>query len=120
MAVSSRRSSHTSLGLIILIRFPIREYGMNYESQPLQKHEIVEMKASEEIIQRILRSYRLMLSFYGRSNKFAWYGLMHTIQRYDLIGRRDWLVGKVTRGRGQSSAPARTAQTKVTLSQSLG
>ena len=50
---------------IIRIRFPIREYGMNFESQPLQEHEIEEMKASEEIIERILRSYRLMLSFYG-------------------------------------------------------
>lgn len=45
--------------------FPIREYGMNYDSQPLQPHEIKEMRASEEVMQRILRSYRLMLSFFG-------------------------------------------------------
>ncbi|PVG00253.1 hypothetical protein CPB86DRAFT_729827 [Serendipita vermifera] len=45
--------------------FPIREHGMNYASQPLQMHEIDAMKASPEIMDRIIRSYKLMLSFYG-------------------------------------------------------
>jgi hypothetical protein len=66
MAVSTRPRATPAWSLIIRIRFPIREYGMNFESQPLQEHEIEEMKASEEIIERILRSYRLMLSFYGK------------------------------------------------------
>ncbi|PPQ67715.1 hypothetical protein CVT25_009321 [Psilocybe cyanescens] len=45
--------------------FPIREYGMNYESQPLQTHEIREMMADPVVIGRIIQSYRLMLDFYG-------------------------------------------------------
>jgi hypothetical protein len=38
---------------------------MNYASQPLQMHEIEAMKASPEIMSRVIRSYKLMLSFYG-------------------------------------------------------
>lgn len=38
---------------------------MNYESQPLQPHEIEAMKADDEIMDRVVRSYRLMLDFYG-------------------------------------------------------
>ena len=38
---------------------------MNYESQPLQRHEVEAMKADETIVERVLRSYRLMLDFYG-------------------------------------------------------
>ncbi len=45
--------------------FPIQEFGMNYESQPLQRHELDAMKSSPEVIERILTSYRLMLDFYG-------------------------------------------------------
>jgi hypothetical protein len=48
-----------------LTRFPIREYGMNYESQPLQRHEIAAMKANPIVVERIIRSYELMLDFYG-------------------------------------------------------
>ena len=46
-------------------RFPIQEYGMNYESQPLSKHEIEQMKVNPVIVQRIIESYKLMLDFYG-------------------------------------------------------
>ena len=46
-------------------RFPIREYGMNYDSQPLQTHEIESMKADPTIIERVIKSYQLMLDFYG-------------------------------------------------------
>lgn len=46
-------------------RFPIQEYGMNYESQPLQKHEVESMKVDPLVIERIVASYRLMLDFYG-------------------------------------------------------
>ncbi|KAJ3567042.1 hypothetical protein NP233_g6618 [Leucocoprinus birnbaumii] len=45
--------------------FPIREHGMNWESQPLQLHEIETMKANPEIMSRIVKSYELMLDFYG-------------------------------------------------------
>jgi len=45
--------------------FPIQEHGLNYESQPLQPHEIEKMKADPQIIERVLTSYRLMLGFYG-------------------------------------------------------
>jgi len=45
--------------------FPIQEYGMNYQSQPLQRHEIEAMRADPEVVSRVLRSYRMMLDFYG-------------------------------------------------------
>ena len=46
-------------------RFPIREYGLNYAAQPLQKHEIKAMTKDETIMRRVLVSYQLMLDFYG-------------------------------------------------------
>ncbi|KAF7365073.1 OGFr-N domain-containing protein [Mycena venus] len=45
--------------------FPIREHGMNFESQPLQPHEIAAIKADPRALERLLASYRLMLDFYG-------------------------------------------------------
>ncbi|KAI0733481.1 opioid growth factor receptor conserved region-domain-containing protein [Irpex lacteus] len=45
--------------------FPIQEHGVNYQAQPLQPHEIEAMTADEEIIERVIKSYRLMLDFYG-------------------------------------------------------
>ncbi|KAG7440850.1 uncharacterized protein BT62DRAFT_982965 [Guyanagaster necrorhizus] len=45
--------------------FPIQEYGMNSQSQPLQRHELETMRSSPEIRQRVIRSYKLMLDFYG-------------------------------------------------------
>ncbi|KAJ7695943.1 opioid growth factor receptor conserved region-domain-containing protein [Mycena rosella] len=45
--------------------FPIREHGMNYQSQPLQPHEIAAMKGDQRVLERLLASYRLMLDFYG-------------------------------------------------------
>lgn len=38
---------------------------MNYQSQPLQQHELNTMRTDKEIVARVLRSYRLMLDFYG-------------------------------------------------------
>lgn len=38
---------------------------MNFESQPLQPHEITAIKADPRALQRLLASYRLMLDFYG-------------------------------------------------------
>lgn len=45
--------------------FPIREHGMNSESQPLQLHEIEKMKADPQCMERFLRSYEMQLHFYG-------------------------------------------------------
>lgn len=45
--------------------FPIREHGMNYQSQKLQKHEIEAIKADPACLERVLKSYELMLDFYG-------------------------------------------------------
>lgn len=38
---------------------------MNDASQPLQKHEIEKMRANPVIMERILKSYQLMLDFFG-------------------------------------------------------
>jgi len=45
--------------------FPIREEGLNSDSQPLQLHEVEKMKADPECIKRYLKSYDMMLHFYG-------------------------------------------------------
>ena len=46
-------------------RFPIREQGMNYQAQPLWPHELEAMKADEAVVGRFIKSYELMLDFYG-------------------------------------------------------
>ena len=38
---------------------------MNWDAQILQRHEAETMKNSPEIMERVLRSYRLILGFYG-------------------------------------------------------
>jgi len=45
--------------------FPIRENGMNIRSQKLQPHEIEAIKTDHECAARLVRSYELMLDFYG-------------------------------------------------------
>ncbi|KAI0357467.1 hypothetical protein OH77DRAFT_1398792 [Trametes cingulata] len=45
--------------------FPLQEYGMNYKAQPLQKHEIAAIKADAASMERLQRSYTMMLGFYG-------------------------------------------------------
>ncbi|OCF59690.1 hypothetical protein L486_02362 [Kwoniella mangroviensis CBS 10435] len=45
--------------------FPIRERGVNPLAQPLTIDEIDKMKVDETIQDRLLRSYKMMLSFYG-------------------------------------------------------
>ncbi|KAL9651685.1 hypothetical protein ABK040_009300 [Willaertia magna] len=45
--------------------FPIRLGGMNASSQPLTKHESELFRKDPNIKQRIIKSYRLMLDFYG-------------------------------------------------------
>mmetsp|Transcript_13301 Transcript_13301/g.26029 ORF Transcript_13301/g.26029 Transcript_13301/m.26029 type:complete len:350 (-) Transcript_13301:124-1173(-) len=45
--------------------FPIREKGMNWESQPLQKFEAKGIREDPKAMKRFVKSYRLMLDFYG-------------------------------------------------------
>ncbi len=45
--------------------FPLFESGMNFSSQVLQRHEVEKMRADDKIRQRIIKSYELMLDFYG-------------------------------------------------------
>jgi len=45
--------------------FPIKEHGLNFESKPLQSHEILKIKADQSCIKRFIKSYELMLHFYG-------------------------------------------------------
>ncbi|KAK8845450.1 hypothetical protein IAR55_006163 [Kwoniella newhampshirensis] len=45
--------------------FPIREHGVNPRAQPLEPHEISAMEQDPKILGRLLRSYKMMLGFYG-------------------------------------------------------
>ncbi|WVQ93827.1 hypothetical protein IAU59_000905 [Kwoniella sp. CBS 9459] len=45
--------------------FPIREQGVNHLAQPLDVHEIEAMKEDPAVLDRLLRSYKMMLRFYG-------------------------------------------------------
>ncbi|CAH1255153.1 OGFRL1 [Branchiostoma lanceolatum] len=49
--------------------FPIREEGMNWQAMELQEHEIKLIMENEEARARILKSYELMLDFYGMKLK---------------------------------------------------
>ncbi len=53
---------------------------MNYESQPLQRHEIEAMKADKEILDRVVQSYRVMLDFYGMQLKSPETGLLARVE----------------------------------------
>lgn len=45
--------------------FPIQESGLNWQAQILQRHEIQTMKNDQQILRRVLKSFQLMLDFYG-------------------------------------------------------
>ncbi|KAM7006169.1 opioid growth factor receptor-like [Tautogolabrus adspersus] len=45
--------------------FPLPEPGMNYEATPLTKEEITEFCKSSTAKENLLKSYKLMLDFYG-------------------------------------------------------
>ncbi|KAI0074117.1 hypothetical protein K474DRAFT_1710122 [Panus rudis PR-1116 ss-1] len=60
--------------------FPIQEYGMNSYAQPLQRHEIEVMRKDPEIQGRVLRSYRLMLDFYGMNLDSEETGLLSRVK----------------------------------------
>jgi len=45
--------------------FPYKKKGLNWSAEPLQKHEIKSIKEDKKALKRILKSYKLMLDFYG-------------------------------------------------------
>eukprot|EP01080_Neovahlkampfia_damariscottae_P008695 gene8695-642_t len=45
--------------------FPIQTGGMNFQSQPLSKFESEEFKKSDEIKTRVVKSYEMILDFFG-------------------------------------------------------
>jgi len=45
--------------------FPTRDPVVNGQSKPLQKHEILKIKSDPTCMQRFLKSYEIMLHFYG-------------------------------------------------------
>ncbi|KAJ8299427.1 hypothetical protein KUTeg_023487 [Tegillarca granosa] len=45
--------------------FPIRESGMNWHAQELQLHEAKAIQADPKAKARVLKSYKMMLDFYG-------------------------------------------------------
>ena len=49
---------------------------MNYESQPLQMHEREAMRADDDVVERVVQSYRMMLDFYGMQLKDTETGLL--------------------------------------------
>ncbi|KAG8899221.1 hypothetical protein FRB99_006852 [Tulasnella sp. 403] len=62
--------------------FPIREHGMNYAAQPLQRHEIELMSGSKEIMRRVWTSYEMMLDFYGMRIVEPRTGLLERTENY--------------------------------------
>jgi len=61
--------------------FPIPEQGMNYDAQPLQRHEITAMTANADIVNRVISSYKLMLDFYGMRLEDSRTGLLSRSNR---------------------------------------
>lgn len=51
--------------------FPIREAGLNSSAQPLTRHEAETFRGDEEMLTRLLKSYDLMLDFFGMKVKNA-------------------------------------------------
>ncbi|XP_027275701.1 opioid growth factor receptor isoform X2 [Cricetulus griseus] len=45
--------------------FPLREPGVNWHAKPLTLKEVEAFKSSEEVKERLVRAYELMLGFYG-------------------------------------------------------
>jgi len=56
---------------------------MNWESQPLQLHEIEQMRDDPQIIARIVQSYKLMLDFYGMQLVDEHTGLLKRTEKYE-------------------------------------
>ena len=68
---------------------------MNFESQPLQRHEIIAMTKEPIIIERMITSYRMMLDFYGMRLVSVELGLVdRVLPPRDFIRRYNNLVRK--------------------------
>jgi hypothetical protein len=68
---------------------------MNFESQPIQPHEIESMKSDAGVIRRVILSYRLMLDFYGMALVSEETGLLkrgdNYTERYQNLAREYFL-----------------------------
>lgn len=82
--------------LTSLPRFPLQEYGMNYEAQPLQKHELAALKTEPVVRERLQRSYSIMLGFYGMQLVSPETGEVRRAdnwqERYRNLARKSFLV----------------------------
>ena len=68
---------------------------MNFESQPLQRHEITSMTKEPLIIERIITSYRMMLDFYGMRLVSVESGLIdRVLPPRDFVRRYNNLIRK--------------------------
>jgi len=63
--------------------FPIREPGLNYQSSPIQKHEIKKIKESKQCFDRLKKSYDLMLDFYGSRLKNKETGELERTEKWE-------------------------------------
>ena len=75
---------------------------MNYHAQPLQLHEVTKMKASPIVIERITKSYALMLDFYGMKLVSPETGLLKRSDDYkaryrNLLGEYSKLAATIVR-----------------------
>ena len=59
--------------------FPLREEGMNSRIHPLQPHEAEAIQADPACMKRLLRSYELILDFWGFSLSSASTGAVRTV-----------------------------------------
>ncbi|KAL6073107.1 Opioid growth factor receptor [Balamuthia mandrillaris] len=81
--------------------FPIREEGMNFRSQKLQPHEAEAIKEDPKCMERILKSYELMLDFYGMRLKDRQTGELERTEnweeRYDNLNWSSHNYLRITR-----------------------
>jgi hypothetical protein len=60
--------------------FPLQEQGVNAEAPPLRPDIIERMKSDEEIVARVIKSYEMMLDFYGMRLLSAETGLLTRVE----------------------------------------
>lgn len=63
--------------------FPIRTKGMNFESQPLQIHELKALKKDEKVLERLRKAYEMMLDFYGMKIADKVTGKLERSEKYE-------------------------------------
>ncbi|XP_012941571.1 uncharacterized protein LOC101851663 [Aplysia californica] len=81
--------------------FPIREDGMNWQAQSLQLHEAEAIRNDPKAKDRVLRSYEMMLDFYGMELKDADTGTLRRTKnwedRYDNLSWSSHNYLRITR-----------------------